>query len=152
MENIKLNEFSLEATPNQTLSLEAFKGRYSVIYFYPKDNTPGCTQEGQDFSELHPEFLKLNAQIFGVSKDSLKQHQNFKQKYAFPFELISDPDEQLCKMFDVIKLKKNFGKEYYGIERSSFLLDPELNPIQAWRKVKVTGHAQAVLDCLKQNV
>lgn len=149
MEKINLTDFSLSATPDQTLTLEHFKGAYTLVYFYPKDNTPGCSQQGQDFSALHPEFLKHNAQIFGVSKDSLKQHQNFKEKYQFPFELISDPDEILCNMFDVIKLKKNFGKEYYGIERSSFLLDPKLNLIQTWRKVKVLDHAQAVFDNLK---
>lgn len=149
-ESIQLTDFSLAATPDQTLQLNDFKGRFTVIYFYPKDNTPGCTQEGQDFSERYPEFQKLNTQIFGVSKDSLTKHQNFKAKYQFPFELIADPDEILCQMFDVIKLKKNFGKEYMGIERSTFLLDPELNLIQAWRKVKVTDHAQEVLQTLKQ--
>lgn len=149
-EHILLSEFSLQATPEQTLTLENLKGRFSVIYFYPKDNTPGCTQEGQDFRDAYPQFQALNAQVFGVSKDSLKTHQNFKTKYAFPFELIADPDEVLCKMFDVIKLKKNYGKEYLGIERSTFLINPDLQLIRAWRKVKVTGHVEEVLQILKQ--
>lgn len=151
-EHINLNEFSLQATPQQALSLANFKGRYSVIYFYPKDNTPGCSQEGQDFRDAYPQFEALNAQVFGVSKDSLKTHQNFKAKYEFPFELIADPDEILCKMFDVIKLKKNYGKEYLGIERSTFLLDPNLKLIRAWRKVKVTGHVAEVLETLAEQV
>ncbi len=151
-EHINLHEFSLQATPQQTLSLANLKGRYNVIYFYPKDNTPGCSQEGQDFRDSYPQFQALNAQVFGVSKDSLKTHQNFKAKYEFPFELIADPDEILCKMFDVIKLKKNYGKEYLGIERSTFLLDPNLKLIRAWRKVKVTGHVAEVLQVLAEQV
>lgn len=149
-ETIHLSDFQLPATPDQTVQLNDFKGQFTVIYFYPKDNTPGCSQEGQDFGDHFAEFKKLGAQIFGVSKDSLTKHQNFKAKYDFPFELIADPDEVLCKMFDVIKLKKNFGKEYYGIERSTFLLDPNLKLIKAWRKVKVNGHVLDVLNTLKE--
>ncbi len=148
--SLSLHDFSVAVTPDQTLSLNDLKGHYTVLYFYPKDNTPGCSQEGQDFSEHYADFKALNCHIYGISKDSLKQHQNFKAKYAFPFELIADTDETLCQMFDVIKLKKNFGKEYLGIERSTFLLDPVLNLVKAWRKVKVTGHAQDVLNTLKQ--
>ncbi|WP_296831514.1 peroxiredoxin [Thiomicrospira sp.] len=147
----QLNDFQLSITPDQTLQLNDLKGHFSVIYFYPKDDTPGCTQEGQDFRDLYDQFKTLNAEIYGVSKDSLQKHQNFKAKYQFPFELISDPDEILCQMFDVIKLKKNFGKEYMGIERSTFLLDPNLNLIKQWRKVKVSDHAQDVLDTLKNH-
>lgn len=147
---ITLTDFALDATPEARLTLEDFKGRYTILYFYPKDNTPGCTQEGQDFAQLHAQFRELDAQIFGVSKDSLKKHQNFKAKYDFPFELISDPDEILCRMFDVIKLKKNFGKEYYGIERSTFILSPQLEVLHQWRKVKVKEHAQQVLTQLQQ--
>lgn len=145
-----LTDFSLAMTPEQTLTLADLKGHYSVIYFYPKDNTPGCSQEGQDFAQAYPAFQALNTVIYGVSKDSLKQHQNFKTKYNFPFELVSDPDEVLCRMFDVIKLKKNFGKEYMGIERSTFLLDTNLNVLNVWRKVKVNGHIDDVLNAVKQ--
>ncbi|WP_029935094.1 peroxiredoxin [Thiomicrospira pelophila] len=147
----QINDFELSATADQTIQLNDLKGHYTILYFYPKDNTPGCAQEGQDFRDLYESFKKLDAEIYGVSKDSLQKHQNFKEKYQFPFELISDPDEVLCKMFNVIKLKKNFGKEYMGIERSTFLLDPNLNLIKEWRKVKVTGHAQDVLDTLKNH-
>jgi peroxiredoxin Q/BCP len=148
MELINLENFSLCATPNQIITLDNFKNKYTVLYFYPKDNTPGCSQEGQDFAELHNKFIALDAQVYGVSMDALAKHQNFKQKYNFPFELISDPEQTLCNMFDVIKLKKNFGKEYYGIERSTFILSPEQQIIASWRKVKVNGHAQAVLESL----
>lgn len=148
---LQLTNFQLDTTADQTLQLDDLKGHYSILYFYPKDNTPGCAQEGQDFRDLYDQFKALNAQIYGISKDSLQKHQNFKTKYQFPFELISDPDEVLCQMFDVIKLKKNFGKEYMGIERSTFLLDPNLNLIKEWRKVKVSGHAQEVLDTLKNH-
>ncbi|WP_232504000.1 peroxiredoxin [Thiomicrospira microaerophila] len=143
-----MDAFSLSATPEQTLTLSNLSHQYSVLYFYPKDNTPGCSQEGQDFSDLHNQFKALGAQVYGVSMDSLTKHQHFKQKYNFPFELISDPDQVLCNMFDVIKLKKNFGKEYYGIERSTFILSPDNQVIASWRKVKVNGHAQAVLESL----
>lgn len=148
-ETITLSDFQLQATPEQTLQLSDLKNHYSIIYFYPKDNTPGCTQQGQDFRDLYPEFQKLNAHIYGVSKDSLTKHQNFKQKYDFPFELISDPDEVLCNMFDVIKLKTSFGRKYHGIERSTFILDPNLNVLHSWRKVKVNGHVKEVLNTLK---
>jgi len=148
MDVIKLQEFTLSATPEQTFTLNTLTDQYSVLYFYPKDNTPGCSQEGQDFSALYKQFKQLGSEVYGVSMDSLVKHQNFKQKYNFPFELISDPEQTLCNMFDVIKLKKNFGKEYYGIERSTFILSPEHQVIASWRKVKVNGHAQAVLESL----
>ncbi len=130
---------------HSTISLADLKGHNVVIYFYPKDNTPGCTTEGQTFRDLYKEFQKANTLIYGVSKDSLKSHENFKAKQAFPFELVSDPQEKLCKLFDVIKLKKLYGKEYFGIERSTFLLDKAGILRQEWRKVKVAGHAEEIL-------
>jgi thioredoxin-dependent peroxiredoxin len=152
MNDINLQPFELKATPDQNLTLENLRQHYTVLYFYPKDNTPGCSQEGQDFSDLYTEFKKLNAEVYGISMDSLVKHNNFKQKFNFPFELISDPEQQLCDQFDVIKLKKNFGKEYHGIERSTFLISPELEVLEGWRKVKVNGHAQAVLASLKTHL
>lgn len=130
---------------HSTISLADLKGHNVVIYFYPKDNTPGCTTEGQTFRDLYKEFQKANTLIYGVSKDSLKSHENFKAKQDFPFELVSDPQEKLCKLFDVIKLKKLYGKEYFGIERSTFLLDKAGILRQEWRKLKVAGHAEEVL-------
>ncbi len=118
-------DFTSQATSGKAFSLAALRGKNLVIYFYPKDSTPGCTQEGQDFRDLHSEFAKLDAEIFGVSRDSLKSHENFKCKQAFPFELISDADESLCKLFDVIKQKNMYGKQVLGIERSTFLIDRE---------------------------
>ncbi len=151
---VKLNEkveaFSLPATGDQTLSLADFAGKNLIIYFYPKDNTPGCIKEGQAFRDLYPEFEKLNTAILGVSRDSVRVHENFKAKQAFPFELLSDKEEQLCKQFDVIKLKKNYGREYMGIERSTFLIDGEGKLRHEWRKVKVAGHANEVLEQLKE--
>jgi len=152
MNDITLQPFELNATPDQIVSLDNLQDHYTVLYFYPKDNTPGCSQEGQDFSDLYTEFKDLNTAVYGVSMDSLAKHNNFKQKFNFPFELISDPEQHLCNQFDVIKLKKNFGKEYYGIERSTFLISPALEVIEAWRKVKVNGHAQAVLASLKAHL
>lgn len=145
----KAPSFTAKATNDKTVSLKDFKGRYLVIYFYPKDNTPGCTQEGQDFRDLYAEFQALDADIIGVSKDSLRTHSNFKAKYALPFDLISDEDESLCQAFGVIQLKKLYGKEYLGIERSTFLIGPDGTLLAEWRKVKVKDHAKAVLDALK---
>ena len=125
-------------------------GRWLVLYFYPKDNTPGCTTEGIDFNALLPKFRKLGAEVLGVSRDSLKSHQNFCAKQGFGFELVSDPDETLCNAFEVIKEKQLYGRKYIGIERSTFLIDPESRVAQSWRGVKVPGHAQAVLDALQQ--
>ena len=130
-------------------TLSDYAGKWLVLYFYPKDSTPGCTTEGLDFNALLPKFRKLDAQILGVSRDSLKSHQNFCAKQGFKFDLVSDADEKLCKAFDVIKPKKLYGREYVGIERSTFLVDPQGVVREAWRPVKVPGHAQAVLDALK---
>lgn len=141
----KVKNFSLPATADKTISLHSLKGKNVVVYFYPKDSTPGCTTEGQNFRDLYAEFQKANTEILGVSRDSLKRHENFKAKQQFPFELLSDEDESLCQQFDVIKLKKLYGREYMGIERSTFLIDATGKLVQEWRKVKVKGHADEVL-------
>ncbi|HIQ40994.1 MAG TPA: peroxiredoxin [Sulfurivirga caldicuralii] len=141
--------FEATATGGKTLTAEDLKGHWSVLYFYPKDNTPGCTKEGEAFRDYYAAFQALNCEIYGCSRDSLKSHERFKEKYQFPFELISDPDETLCRLFDVIKLKKNYGREYYGIERSTFLIDPQGILRHQWRKVRVPGHVEEVLETLK---
>lgn len=144
-----VTDFTASATSENTLSLSDFKGKNLVIFFYPKDNTPGCTTEGQNFRDLFDEFVAANTVIIGVSRDSLRVHENYKAKHSFPFELISDPEETLCKHFDVIKLKKLYGKEYMGIERSTFLIDTQGVLRQEWRKVKVKGHADEVLAAVR---
>lgn len=153
MEHVALNkplpDFSASATREQTVTTESLRGQHTVIYFYPKDNTPGCTTEGQDFAAHHAKFMALNTRIYGVSKDTLRSHENFKAKHAFPFELISDADESLCRLFDVIKPKKLYGKEYVGIERSTFLIDADGVLRQEWRGVKVKGHVEAVLEAVR---
>jgi thioredoxin-dependent peroxiredoxin len=141
----KVNNFSRPATSDKSISLNNLKGKNLVLYFYPKDSTPGCTTEGQNFRDLYPEFQKANTEILGVSRDSLKRHENFKAKQQFPFELLSDEDESLCQQFDVIKLKKLYGREYMGIDRSTFLIDANGKLVQEWRSVKVKGHAEEVL-------
>ncbi|MEZ5463844.1 MAG: peroxiredoxin [Lysobacteraceae bacterium] len=129
--------------------LSDFRGQWLVLYFYPKDHTPGCTTEGLDFNRLLPKFKRLGATVVGVSRDSVKTHQNFCEKQGFKFDLISDADEALCKAFDVIKEKNMYGRKVLGIERSTFLIDPEGRIAQEWRKVKVKEHADAVLAALK---
>ena len=146
----KAPPFDLPATGEQTIALKGLKGKNLVLYFYPKDSTPGCTTEGQDFRDLYPEFQKLNTEILGVSRDSIKAHENFKAKQGFPFELLSDQGEELCTLFDVIKEKKLYGKTHMGIERSTFLIDAKGVLRQEWRKVKVAGHATEVLEAAKQ--
>ena len=146
--NQTIPQFSAQATTGEITS-EMFKDRYTVLYFYPKDNTSGCTMEGRDFAALYSQFKEAGCEVIGVSRDSIKSHNNFCSKQGFPFALISDSDESLCKAFDVIKLKKLYGREYMGIERSTFLINPEGVVCAQWRKVKVAGHAQAVLDYLK---
>lgn len=140
--------FQVQATGGP-VSLEALRGKQAVLYFYPKDNTPGCTTEGQNFRDLHDQFEAANTLIYGVSRDSLKTHENFKAKQGFPFELISDKDEQLCQLFGVIKLKKLYGKEYLGVDRSTFLIDSEGVLRREWRGVKVPGHADSVLQAAR---
>ena len=147
--NKPVPDFSAQATGEQTVTPASLAGKNVVIYFYPKDNPPGCTTEGQDFRDAHAEFAAANTVIYGVSKDSLRTHANFKAKHEFPFELISDPDEALCRLFDVIKLKKLYGKEYEGIERSTFLIDAKGVLRQEWRKVKVPGHVAEVLAAVR---
>lgn len=138
--------FQAHATGNCVVSLEALRGKQVVLYFYPKDNTPGCTTQGQGFRDHYAAFRDANTLVYGVSRDSLKTHENFKAKQEFPFELISDKDEQLCQLFNVIKLKKLYGKEYMGIDRSTFLIDRDGVLRQEWRSVKVPGHVEAVLQ------
>jgi len=150
--NQPIPAFAAEATSGLSVTSDSLTGHYSVLYFYPKDSTPGCTTESQDFSALHGEFLALNCQIFGVSRDSLKSHENFKAKYAMPFELISDPDETLCELFSVMQLKNMYGKQVRGVERSTFLLGPDGVLLAVWRKVKVPGHAAEVLETLKASL
>jgi len=140
-----------KVTDGDNISLKDLKGSNVVIYFYPKDNTPGCTQEGQDFRDSYSKFKRAKTMVFGVSRDSIKVHSNFKAKHEFPFELISDPEETLCKLFDVIKLKKNYGREYMGIERSTFLIDSKGVLREEWRGVKVKGHVDEVLAASKQH-
>jgi peroxiredoxin Q/BCP len=141
----KLADFTAAGSGGD-FKLSGQKGRAVVLYFYPKDNTPGCTNEGAQFRDLHKKFEKAGAVVVGVSRDSLKSHENFKAKMAFPFQLVSDPDEALCKQFGVIKMKNMYGRQVRGIERSTFVIDGKGNLAREWRRVKVPGHAQQVLD------
>ncbi|MDF3029622.1 MAG: peroxiredoxin [Moraxellaceae bacterium] len=143
-------EFRLPATSNKEVLLSALRGWHIVLYFYPKDATPGCTLEGQQFRDMINEFKEEKCMILGVSRDSVKSHEKFKEKECFPFELISDENEELCRMFDVIRMKNMYGKQVEGIERSTFLIDRNGVLRNEWRKVKVDGHAEAVLFAVKQ--
>ncbi len=143
-------DFTAQATSDTTVSLSQLRGKQVVIYFYPKDSTPGCTTEGGDFRDHKADFEAANTVILGVSRDGLRAHENFKAKQGFNFELISDKDEALCRQFDVIKLKKLYGKEHLGIERSTFLIDADGNLAREWRKVKVPGHVGEVLDAARE--
>ena len=140
---------TLLATGDQKINLKSLKGQKVVLYFYPKDSTPGCTVEGHDFSSLKKKFEKLNTIVFGVSRDSLKSHENFKTKQKYSIDLLVDDEEKLCSWFDVIKMKNMYGKQVRGIERSTFVIDEQGKVIQSWRKVKVDGHAQQVFDFVK---
>lgn len=146
---LKVPDFSLPATGGGTFQLAAHAGKPLVIYFYPKDSTPGCTTEAGQFRDLHAEFAKLGCPIYGVSRDSLKSHENFKAKLDLPFELLSDPDELACGLFDVMKMKNMYGKQVRGVERSTFLIDANGILRQEWRGVKVDGHARAVLEAVQ---
>ena len=146
--NEKAPMFTAQATTG-TLSLSDFTGKRLILYFYPKDNTSGCTTEGLDFQANYEAFKALNCEVIGVSRDSLKSHSNFCNKQGFTFPLISDPEETLCQAYDVMKLKKMYGREYMGVERSTFLIDESGTVRQEWRKVKVAGHVQEVLEALK---
>lgn len=145
MQNQNTPEFSLPSTGNKTFELAQAKGRHLVIYFYPKDNTPGCTTEGQNFRDQFAAFQSANCDIVGISRDSLKSHENFKTKMAFPFELLSDSDEAVCELFGVMKLKNMYGKQVRGIERSTFVIDSKGILRKEWRGVKVPGHVEEVL-------
>ena len=144
----KIKNFKAEMTGEKDFVLSDYSGQHIVIYFYPRDNTPGCTSEGEDFRDNFKIFTKKKTKIFGVSKDSLKSHDGFKDKFNFPFELISDPDEKICKLFDVIKEKNMYGKKYMGIERSTFLIGPDGKLLKEWRKVKVKGHVAEVISSI----
>src|SRR3954470_8690166 len=139
-------DFSLPSTGNSTFSLSSARGAKLVLYFYPKDNTPGCTQQGSDFRDHYKDFQRASCRILGVSRDSLKSHEGFKAKMKFPFELLSDPDEAVCEQFGVIKLKNLYGKKVRGIERSTFVVDEKGVLAREWRGVKVPGHVQEVLS------
>lgn len=141
--------FSAAMTSNQTFQLSDYKGKKIVLYFYPKDNTPGCTAESIQFRELYPQFHQADAEIFGVSRDSIRSHEGFKAKLAMPFELISDPDETVCALFDVMKMKNMYGKKVRGIERSTFVIDESGKLVKEWRGVKVPGHIDDVLKFVK---
>jgi len=142
-------DFKCPATGDRTVRLKDLRGRKVVIYFYPKDATPGCTTEGRDFRDLHAKFRRQNAVVFGVSRDSIASHEKFKEKHEFPFELLSDPDEKLCRKFDVIREKTLYGRKFMGIERSTFLIDEDGKLRAEWRKVRVKGHAAEVLEAVK---
>ena len=147
--NRVVRDFKAPATSDTEVHLKALRGTQVVLYFYPKDNTPGCTNESVDFSQLNGKFKRANTVIFGISRDSLASHEKFKAKYEMPFELISDPDEALCQYFDVIKEKNMYGRKVMGVERSTFLIGADGKLAEEWRKVKVKGHAEAVLEAAK---
>lgn len=142
-------DFTLPATGAKAISLAGLRGNPVVLYFYPKDDTPGCTTEGCGFRDHHGSFRKLGAVVLGVSRDSMTAHEKFKAKYEFPFDLLSDADEQLCRLFDVIREKNMYGRKVMGVERSTFLIDGKGILRQEWRKVKVDGHVEAVLAAVK---
>jgi len=142
-------DFSLPATGGTTFRLSEARGRKLVLYFYPKDNTPGCTQQGADFRDQYKAFEKTNCLVYGISRDSLKSHEGFKAKMKFPFELLSDPEEAVCKQFGVLKMKNMYGRKVRGIERSTFVLDREGRLAREWRGIKVPGHVEEVLSFVK---
>ena len=147
--NRVVGNFTADATGDKTISLKDLRGSNVVIYFYPKDSTPGCTTEGRDFSALHGKFKRAGTVILGVSRDSIASHEKFKAKQGFKFDLLSDPDEELCKKFDVIHEKTLYGRKFMGVVRSTFLIDAEGKLRKEWRNVKVKGHAEAVLEAVK---
>lgn len=149
MLNQPVPDFELPATGSSSFQLSQHRGKSLVIYFYPKDSTPGCTTEGQNFRDLHADFRQAGAEVFGISRDSLKSHDNFKCKQSFPFELLSDAEEKACALFGVIKMKNMYGKQVRGIERSTFVIDAAGVLRREWRGIKVAGHAQEVLDFVK---
>jgi thioredoxin-dependent peroxiredoxin len=149
MLNQTVTDFELPATSGKTFKLSDYLGKNLVIYFYPKDSTPGCTTQGMQFRDAYTEFQALNTEILGISRDSIKSHENFKAKFTFPFELLSDTNEIACSLFDVIKMKNMYGKQVRGIERSTFVINKDGVLVHEWRKVKVDGHVQEVLEFIK---
>lgn len=143
-----LPSLPFKATQGLTANLDNYRGKWLVLYFYPRDATPGCTTEGENFRDAHAQFEALNSCVFGISRDTLACHERFKTKYGFPFELIDDSDEQFCQFFDVMKQKNMYGKSVRGIERSTFLINPEGKIAHVWRKVSVDGHVNEVLATL----
>ncbi len=143
-------DFKSDATGDKQLRLKDFHGQNVVLYFYPKDSTPGCTLEGQDFRDLHSKFKRQKTVILGVSRDSIASHEKFREKQKLPFDLLSDADEKLCAEFDVIREKTLYGRKFMGIERSTFLIDASGTLWREWRKVKVKGHAAEVLDAVRE--
>lgn len=146
MEHQPAPDFELPATGGSIFKMRDYQGRGVVLYFYPKDDTPGCTTEGQDFSALHAQFQAAGWEVFGISRDTLKAHENFKAKFSFSFQLLADPDEVVCELFGVMKLKNMYGKQVRGIERSTFAISPDGQVARVWRGVKVPNHAQEVLS------
>ena len=146
---LKVPDFEIASTGNRTFKLSAELGSPLVLYFYPKDNTPGCTTEGQEFRDLHGEFVRRNCAVYGVSRDSIKTHEGFKSRMSFPFELLSDADEKVCNLFGVMKMKNMYGKKVWGVVRSTFLIDPEGVVRREWRGLRVPAHAREVLEFVK---
>ena len=149
MPTLEVVDFTLPATDEKTFQLHATRGKSLVVFFYPKDNTPGCTTESQQFRDLYAEFKKANCEVVGISRDSMKSHENFKAKFSLPYALLSDSDEKVCEQFGVMKLKNMYGKQARGIERSTFVLDAGGKLAKEWRGLKADGHAQQVLDFVR---
>ncbi|MBB71862.1 MAG: peroxiredoxin [Legionellales bacterium] len=146
----KAPDFTLESTSGETVQLKQLRGRNVVLYFYPRDNTPGCTTESQDFAANYKKFQKLEAEVFGISRDTIASHHKFKDKFDFPFELLSDNDETVCNLYGVMKQKNMYGKKVWGIERSTFIIDKDGKLVHEWRKVKVPGHVDEVLETVSE--
>ena len=146
MLNQSVPDFQLAATTSKTFQLSDYLGKTVVIYFYPKDSTPGCTTQGLQFRDSYQQFKQHNTEIFGISRDSLKSHENFKAKFSFPFELLADTEEQACTLFGVMKMKNMYGKQVRGVERSTFIIDKDGKLVKEWRGVKVDGHVEEVLS------
>lgn len=145
----KVPAFKMESTTGKIYRLSQDKGKRVVLFFYPKDNTPGCTTEGNDFKKSYKQFQKLNTEVYGISRDSISSHEKFIDKQGFPFALLSDPSEEVCELFDVLKMKNMYGRKFRGIERSTFVIDEKGKLIAEWRKVKVAGHVKEVLTTIK---